>query len=418
MVKALAAADISFDCFEASDDIGGNWHIGNKNGMSSAYESLRINTTRELMQYADFPMSADYPDYPNHRQIKAYFDDYMAAFSLREHVSFNSTVNNVRRSDDGRWEVQVNDESPRYYHHVVVANGHHWDPRWPDPAHPGDFDGMIMHSHRYLSPWDPVDMEGKRVVVVGMGNSAVDIACELADKNITERVYLSARETSWVLPKYLWGVPVASKMPPRLPWRLQSLLMRGVLKLATGSPRRHGLPKPAYPLLATHPTISQHLFDKLDTGDITYKPGIESLQGTHIHFTDGTRVAADVLIYCTGYNVSFPFFDPAFISAPENKLPLWMRLCKPGEDGLYFLGRLQPLGAIMPIAEQQARFVCDLVAGKARLPDVQTMEAAIASDESALSKRYKASSRHTMQVDAADYLYHLEKAHRSAQQAV
>lgn len=419
VVKALVDAGVSFDCLEASDDIGGNWHIDNKNGMSSAYESLRINTTRALMQYADFPMSDDYPDYPNHRQIKQYFDDYMAAFDLRPYVSFNSKVEKACKNAADEWEVNVNDESkPRRYQHLIVANGHHWDARWPNPAYPGDFNGTIMHSHRYLSPWDPVDMQDKKVVVVGMGNSAVDIACELADPAITERVYLSARETSWVLPKYLWGHPVASKTPPRLSWRLQSLMMRAILALSIGSPRKHGLPAPAYPLLATHPTISQHLYDKLDQGMITYKPGIASLQGDSIRFTDGTTVSADVLLYCTGYNVSFPFFEASFISAPDNKLPLWLRLCKPEVSGLFFVGLMQPIGAIMPIAERQARLIADVVAGKAVLPDASQMQAGIDADQTHLQKRYKASSRHTMQVDAGDYLHALNLAHQAAIQQV
>src|SRR5690606_33512252 len=148
--------------------------------MSACYESLHINTTIEIMEYADYPMPPNLPSYPNHYQIKAYFDDYLDHFDLRRLITFNTEVTSAEQDGDGLWRVTLDTGEVRHYHKLIVANGHHWDPNWPSPRFPGHFDGMEMHSHSYCNPNDPVDMHGKRVVVVGMGNSAMDIACELS----------------------------------------------------------------------------------------------------------------------------------------------------------------------------------------------------------------------------------------------
>src|SRR5262245_53712877 len=86
--KALADAKVDFDCFEASDRVGGNWVFGNRNGMSSAYEGLYINTSRLRMQYADYPMPRSYPDFPHHTLMAAYFDDYVTHFGIRDRITF------------------------------------------------------------------------------------------------------------------------------------------------------------------------------------------------------------------------------------------------------------------------------------------------------------------------------------------
>ena len=177
-VKALAQRGIAFDCFEKSDRVGGNWVFGNTNGMSWAYRSLHINTSRDRMAYSDFPMPADYPDFPHHTQVAAYFDAYVDHFGLRERITFQT---GVERAEPARRRLarDARHGRERDYGALLVANGHHWDPRWPEPAFPGRdaFAGVQMHSHHYTGD-DPELFAGKRVVVLGMGNSAMDIAVE------------------------------------------------------------------------------------------------------------------------------------------------------------------------------------------------------------------------------------------------
>ncbi len=208
VAKALHDRAIPFDCFEMSDRVGGLWIFRNRTGRSPAYRSLRTNTSRERTAYADFPMPPDYPDFPHHSQMAAYFDAYVDRFGLRERITFNTAVAHAARLASGRWRVTLGTGEAREYDALIVANGHHWEPRWPEPPIPGRFAGAVLHSHDYIDPGEPVDTHGKRVVVVGMGNSAMDIACELSAPGVAERVYLSARRGAWIVPKYLFGRPL------------------------------------------------------------------------------------------------------------------------------------------------------------------------------------------------------------------
>ena len=178
-VKALAQAGYDVTAYEKSDRIGGNWVWGNSNGMSSAYRSLHINTSRERMEYSDFPMPKSYPDFPHHTHIAKYFDDYVDHFGVRDRIRFETGVERASRRPDGVWEIALENGETQRYDALLVANGHHWDARWPEPAFPGaeDFEGVQIHSHDYKGD-DPDFFRDKTVVVLGMGNSAMDIAVE------------------------------------------------------------------------------------------------------------------------------------------------------------------------------------------------------------------------------------------------
>jgi cation diffusion facilitator CzcD-associated flavoprotein CzcO len=218
--QVLKSRGISYDCFEKGSMVGGNWRYENDNGQSSAYRSLHINSARKLMSYRAFPMPEDYPDYPSHWQVAKYFDDYVEHFGLRDGIAFNTEVV-AARPVDGEWEVAVEDSSgerrTERYRAVLVANGHHWNPRWPEPAFPGseEFDGEQIHVHHYR---EPDVLVGKRVLVLGIGNSAVDVAVE--SSRIGERTFLAMRRGAYVIPKFLGGKPIDEAAPPvttRLP---------------------------------------------------------------------------------------------------------------------------------------------------------------------------------------------------------
>src|SRR5262249_19788571 len=153
-----------------------------------------------------------------------------------------------------------------------------------------------------------------------------------------------------------------------------------------------------------HPTISSDIFIRLLSGDITPRPNLQKLLGDRVEFTDGSVEPVDAIIYCTGYNVSFPFFDAAYLSAPENDLPLYRRVFHPEKPGIYFIGLLQPLGAIMPLAEAQSHLVAEHLRGEYELPSVADMKSDIARESEERKRRYVASARHTMQVDFDSYL--------------
>ena len=410
--KVLSEHGLPFDCFERSDRVGGNWVFGNKNGMSACYRGLCINTSKRRMEYSDFPMPDEYPDFPRHDQIADYFDSYVDHFDFRERIAFERTVSKVERSkverSGGAWAVTLEGGETRAYDAVVVANGHHWDPRWPEPRFPGSFDGVEMHSHAYE---DPEPFRGKRVVVLGMGNSAMDIAVESSE--VAERTYLAARRGAWILPKYFFGRP-ADTLPldPRIPFEARRRVVELILKMTIGSPTDYGLPAPDHRLGAAHPTISGRILDRVKEGAVIPKPNLARLEGSEVVFTDGSRVEADVIVYCTGYKVSFPFFDPALLSAKDNDLALFRRVFHPDHRSLFFVGLLQPLGAIMPLAEAQSAWIADYLMGRYALPDDAALLTDIEEERRAMRERYVASPRHTMQVDFDDYLRALEKERR------
>ncbi|MCA1708074.1 MAG: NAD(P)/FAD-dependent oxidoreductase, partial [Actinobacteria bacterium] len=157
------------------------------------------------------------------------------------------------------------------------------------------------------------------------------------------------------------------------------------------------------------PTISGRILDRIAHGRITPKPNIAELQGDRVKFADGSVEEAEVIVYCTGYKVSFPFFDEGFISAPDNDLPLFRRVFHPDYDNVFFLALLQPLGATMPIAEAQGRWIARYLRGEYHLPPGDELRADIEREREAMFKRYVASKRHTMQVDFDRYLHELER---------
>ena len=418
--QVLGARGIPFDCFEKGSMVGGNWRYENDNGMSSAYRSLHINTSRRVMAFKSLPMPDHFPDYPDHFQMAAYFDEFTDHFGLREKITFRTEVSNVEPADGG-WAVTTKgpdgDEHTERYRAVLVANGHHWDPRWPEPAFPGGdgFEGEQVHAHHYR---EPDVLRGKRVVVLGLGNSATDIAVE--SSRIADKTFLAVRRGAYVLPKYMNGKPideVATPLMSRLPMPVQRVFAMKWLEIAAGEMTSYGLPQPDHKLFEAHPTVSSELLPRLGHGDISVKPNIERFAGGRtIRFVDGSEEEIDLVVYCTGYKVTFPFFDPKVFAAPDNRMPLFRRVVSVERPGLYFIGFIQPLGPIMPLAEAQAEWIADLLASRAVLPPAGEMKREIAREERKQAKRFVASKRHTVEVDFHPYLREIRRERKRVAQ--
>jgi cation diffusion facilitator CzcD-associated flavoprotein CzcO len=241
------------------------------------------------------------------------------------------------------------------------------------------------------------------VVVVGIGNSAADIASELSWH--AAEVTLSTRRSAHIIPRYLFGRPADTFTNPtvsRLPIGVQRAAYKVLLRIARGRQSKYGLPAPDHELLEAHPTLSQDLLQLVRSGDIVVKPNIDRLDGRTVWFEDGSSVETDAIIYATGYRVDFPFIPMEVLVAKDNVLPLYRKVVHPDLDGLYFVGLIQPVGAIMPLAEQQAEWVSRLIEG-APLPTAHEMARSIDEDQQELEARYVPSKRHTLQVDYFPY---------------
>lgn len=429
--KVLLQRGLAFDCFEKGSKIGGLWRFGNDNGMSSIYRSLHINTSKRIMELSDFPFPEHMAEYPSNTEIIEYFESYAEHFGVSQHISFGTEVSAARRLEDGCWQVDVlgpDGAETRYYDALVVANGHHWDPRRVE--FPGYFDGVQMHAHDYIGLSEPVDLRGKKVVVVGSGNSAMDIVCELGQGHREgrgpARVILSQRSGVWITPKVLGNIPQdkALRHPMKKPglWEhikrrfipkavrigLYNVVCETWMRLIVGDPHRVGLKQPTDRYSQLHGTISQDLHAaRLIHGDVTPRVNIRELRGREVIFEDGSIESADVIIQCTGYNISFPFLDAATISAPDNDIALWQRIFDPRFDNLMFIALVQPICAMMPIAELQSNFIADYLTGSYQLPGREQMELERYQYHEGMKSQFTVSPSHTIEINCEQYSYQL-----------
>lgn len=409
--KALKEKGVAFEAFEIGSDIGGMWRYENDNGLSSAYRSLHIDTSRVNLGYSDHPLPDHYPDFPSHYEVMAHLEAYADRFGVRQHIRFNTRVEDIRPQSDDTWQVRLHDGEVRQYRAVLVANGHLWDPRWPD--FPGTFDGHVVHSHHYRTS-DPY--KDKHVLVVGIGNSAVDIAVDVCKQ--AKSTLVSTRRSAWIMPKYIMGIPTDRwsaflSRRLKLPTRLTRSLIRRLAYLAVGDQARYGVPRPKHAIWQEHATLSQELLPYVGHGWIRVKPNVKALQGDRVAFEDGTEAPVDAIIYATGYQTTFPFLDKSLFEVRDGDVSLYRRMLAPTLPGLYFVGLVQPIGPTIPLVEIQARWLASVLAGETALPDQGTMQREIAQHKAALARRYVGSARYTLEVDFKEYATQLNRDVRS-----
>ena len=404
-IKQLTDRGIDSVCYEIGSGIGGNWRYNNDNARSAAYASLHIDTSRDRFAYGDLPISPDWPTYLHHSQVLEYLELYAEAFDLERTIRFSHKVLSVR-GEGNAWLVEVEDTRSSevesgLFRAVVVASGHHWDPSMPD--FDGPFNGRVMHAQQYKTPQE---FDGAHVVVVGLGNTGADIATELSSH---ATVTLSTRSGAHILPRYVRGRPLdtlSSRFASKLPLSVQRLAYRAILATAGTSQRSSGIPTPDAPLLSQHPTVSQDLIALATAGKVAVVRDVTRLSGNEVEFADGVVVKADVIICATGYNISFPFLDMSTVRVSDNEVDLYEMVVPVDVPGLYFVGLIQPVGALPPLAEQQARWVAQLIDG-APLPSVVEMHREIAEQRAQRQNQYLDRPRHTIQVDYWPYLDHM-----------
>ena len=353
--------------YDLGCEVGGNWVFNEKVGHSSVFETTHIISSKTLSEYADYPMPNDYPDYPSHKHLANYFKSYAQHFNLYPYIQFNTLVKNCELTDDGSWMVITENDGQQQievFDALAVCNGHHWLPRMP--TYPGQFNGEFIHSHEVKKF---SRFAGKRVLVIGGGNSACDVAVE--SSRVAASVDISWRRGYWIAPKFMMGIPsdvFSTKIDwlPRAIWQKVSQL--GLL-IRNGKNTAHGLPEPEGDIGSHHLTVNEDLFFTIRHGKIKPRKDIERLDGNDVVFKDGSKGTFDVIVACTGYIISHPFFNKNLVDYTQGEVPLWLRMIHPSINNLYFIGLFQPLGCIWPGSELQSKIMARELAGKWKRPE-------------------------------------------------
>lgn len=404
--KALLDEGLEVVVYELGDRPGGLWVRDSASGLSAAYESLHLNTSKGRTEFADFPMPQEWPDYPAGDLVAGYLADYADTFGVTAHIRFGTSVEDVRRVGTG-WQVTTGAGETSTVDGVVVANGHNWNPRWPEPGYPGTFTGEQMHAHDYR---DPECFRGKRVMVVGMGNSAMDITVD-ASYLSDGPVLLSARSGVHIVPKYLFGRPAdaTGAALAALPWRVRQRIAQTMLRLAVGTPESYGLPEPAGGLFQNHPTISDTILHRLTHGEVAPRPGIERFEREDVVFTDGSRETVDIIVWATGYRVTIPFLDAVWLGDDPEAMPLYRRVFHLDDPSLTFVGLMQSTGAALPVVEAQAKLAAAHYAGRYALPTPDRQQASVQAALDAAVDRWGARKRPMMRIDFDQYVAELPR---------
>lgn len=435
--KNLRALGLQVDVLEREADLGGNWNY--RSPAARVYRSTHMISSKPFTQYPDFPMPKEFPDYPHHAQVLQYLRSYAEHFGLLECIQFGTGVVRIEPVDEEsdhtatnghrslgpyassrpRWLVTTSDGSRRLYGAVVIANGHHRCPKWP--TWQGTFHGQMLHSAEYKTP----DIfQGRRVLVVGAGNSGCDIAVEAAQN--AQATFQSFRRGYYFIPKYLLGAPADQGGDflhrLRLPLWVRRKLTHLLLRLSVGRPEQYGLPRPDHQLFETHPIVNTLLLYYVRHGDIRPKPDIARLDGDWVQFVDGTREQIDVIVCATGYRLVFPFIDHKWLNWFDGRPQLYRNVFHPRCDTLFVAGMIQPDSGIFSLIHWQTRaiglFLKSLREGTQAAPMLQRLKATQATAEDLGSGiHYTASERHSIEIEHWSYMKRMKALVRQLAEA-
>ncbi len=403
-IKNLIQAGITqVICYEQMGQIGGNWVYTTDVTHSSVCETTHLISSKKLSQYIDFPMPDNYPDYPSHHEVLQYFHSYAERFGVIPHIRFNTKVTRVEKLQTGKWQVFTESGESEIFDHLIINNGHHSVPRHPEL--PGHFSGQYMHSHAYKTN---VPFKGKRVLVIGAGNSGCDCAVETG--RVAEHVAISIRRPHYIVPKFFLGKPtdVFNTATLWIPKKLGDVLRRWSLRLLIGGYGKYNLPDPDFAITADHPTMNSELLYSIRHGRVHPRKGIKHVQGKTVEFENGLKEEYDVIIAATGYKIETPFFEKEFLDYSEaDRIPLFLRIFHPVHEKLYFIGLVQPQGAIWPLSDLQSKLVANYIAGRVTLP-VNLQEWA-ERDSDYIEQSFLKRKRHVIEVHYHDYVTKLKK---------
>lgn len=358
-LKNLISLGIPAVCLEREDDIGGNWYFGS--GASAVFASTRLISSKSLTAYTDFPMPRQWPAYPDHRRCLAYLHAYADRFDLRRHIRTRTPVGSVTPLAGGGWRV-THDGGAFECRGLVIANGHNHAPRWPET--PGRFSGPFLHACQYTSPLDPVPIAGKRVLVIGGGNSGCDIAVECSRH--AARTVHSTRRGYHVVPRFIMGRPADLRGERLLamgaPAWLRRIVSLRAIDRAIGLSWKHGLPRPDHRLWDSHPVINSDLLARIDAGAIVPRGDVRRFDGGAAIFADGSQESFDVVICATGYVLSLPFIDDRHLNPVDGAPQLFLHALHPTRDDIAVCGLIQPDSGQWGLTDLQGKLIARMAA--------------------------------------------------------
>ena len=353
--KNLREQDIPFDLYEAASEIGGLWNIGNE--FSTVYESAHLISSKRKTEFDDFPMKDEVADYPHHSEMFSYFKDYASHFGLYEHFKLNTSVKKIEPTE-GRWKLTTGNGEAFIYKGVIIANGCLSHPNIPDI--PGEFTGELLHSQEYKRA---EIFKGKRVLVVGAGNSGCDIVVDAVHH--AKQVDLSVRRGYHFVPKYVFGKPADTiggliNMPAVIKQKLDGWLLNTFFVI---DPQKLGFPEPDHKLYESHPIVNTLVLYHLGHGDISIKKDVTSFDGKRVHFKDGSSAEYDMVMLATGYKLNYPFIDRKHLNwSADDKAPnLYMNIFTPQHDNLFVLGMVEATGLGWEGRNKQAELVAHYI---------------------------------------------------------
>jgi amino acid transporter len=353
MARALLAEGVPFDWFERHDDVGGIWDIDSPG--SPMYESAHFISSRYTSGFYGHPMPSDYPDYPMWSQIRDYIRGFARRYGLYDKITLGVAVTNAVLLDDERWSVTLTNGETRIYDGLIAAPGVTWHPSLPELPGAADFGGEVRHS---VSFRDGLELRGQRVLVVGAGNSGVDIACDAARH--AKKAFLSVRRGYRYIPKHIFGLPTDAVIngvlaPPR------GVSLAGdtnqLVDALVGDLTRLGLPAPDHDALTSHPIMNTQVLHHLSHGDLIAKPDVARLVPTGVEFTDGTHEEIDVVLLATGYEYQIPFLDPDLFVWRQGHPQLYLNVFSREHDSLYVLGFIEFADAAYKRFDEMAQLI-------------------------------------------------------------
>ena len=335
--RALQSAGIAFTGFEASSGVGGLWDIDNPR--STVYESAHLISSRTTTEFTEFPMDCDV-DYPGHRVLQRYFEDYAHTFGLSDSYEFDTRVERAEPAD-GRWAVTVTGPEggrTELFDGVIAANGTLAEPNVPNFA--GTFTGEVMHTSQYKRG---SQLSGKRVLVIGAGNSGCDIAVDAVHH--AAAVDMSVRRGYYFVPRYLFGRPSDTLNQGKpMPRPIKQFIDARLLKLFTGDPVKFGFPEPDYKIYESHPVVNTQILQHLGQGDLGIRADVDRFDGSTVHFRDGSSGDYDLVLLATGYRLDYPFVDRGQLNWTGDAPELFLNIFPPALSGLFVMGMVEASG--------------------------------------------------------------------------